>query len=1366
MNKEAVIINHVKSYIMGSEIICTIFGYVGSFLTDKTLNAILGKIMPSVEKRAFSKAVKRWSPSLYIRGYYKEHRIKCIEEFCEYVKSHQGTYNNDIDSLYRLFEEELDKTTEGRLFLQNLRLKKLNKDQYEVLMKTADILNDLKKHYDMLRGIEQVLNSHNKGIREFTDKEDYIQRYCTRRLNNDEYFKYLLEHKTIEKKKLIDFISERTECKGNKFILYSDAQTGKTTELKQLGWELQKEGQFIPIMFQVKGCYSIKQELPALSPDIEEGLVGIIDALDEKFEGDARFSLYNEIETYAAEHPHLKMILTCRENFSSEFSFEEFTALTLSDLSWEETENFLKERGIEHIVADIENHRLYEFARTPFYLIALSNYYKEKHELPENKGELYNYFIDQRLKQEDALGLKENSEMSTTGKSLLQKMAVAMQLRGYNQISKDELLYLFDKHYLDYSRVLRSGLIEIGEEGKYEFTHNSFKEYFVAQYLLTLGNLEEIQRLCCYERTKIVRTGWNNTIALLLSQLPKESELCRKIVAWIVDDNKELVLYIDRKVLDNNDRIRIFIEILEWHKERNLRIADLGTSKYEDLMNFGRSSESIEYLMTELKNCMEINGHTVNILFLLQYVRYEDISEEEATELKKLLLDKFDQFKDDDEHVFVFFEVFTNPWLSKESTTDEIYKILQSSDNPNIVNHFVDFVTETKCAEKYVDVIIDKGKYIKSYNKDGYTRVLRKNNLYGAYFALNSWDSIQKVLRQLTDEFVQDLVAYTDEDDFDETLGKLLEKVSKMTDEHPEAPDFVYEMLLEMAEGRISKRNKKKDIFLTFFDKVGLSQHYFDKSVNSIMDYCTSDKRNNNYDCQIFDAMCYCAGLFLNEERLDAFADTIDYKNPDGNCLLVNLSLYASEDMQKEIDIIRKNRYPKFWRDKNTLNQWQIEAQRDYDELMDYDRFKGKVLKIIEEKAPKNKAELNELRHVKIKMSDEDNLKISRYIYDVFQNHEKESDSYDLLGIKNWIEDYAVYQRMVVYYTEDIIYKDNNSIVINDNQRKLYRVSVVNWLKELSKEPYRRDCSETHPAISALLHHDVEIENDLLMSLLPYSSCKIHIPEGGFNSKEYCLFDYIEEHCTNKVALLQALRKCMDEQIVYGSQNWEKWCVYLVKNEIVAEYKRCIDKMLSLPYSHSSITIVMELLKNEETRVMILKDEVLDRCNVDMRFYIFGQLAKDKAMYDFVKSRVEKEFDCLDESQKRTSVRLLLMTGSMKGLKYAEMNPSIINIGLNIRGYDMESLPTLISLYSKAIDIQHHSEYGCVLHAIEEIAVNTNEGWNKVNDLFCELIMQDKKKFINLNWYLREWGVKRMEKAYPVMSLDNVKNKLKTSVNI
>jgi 3-methyladenine DNA glycosylase AlkD len=48
-----------------------------------------------------------------------------------------------------------------------------------------------------------------------------------------------------------------------------------------------------------------------------------------------------------------------------------------------------------------------------------------------------------------------------------------------------------------------------------------------------------------------------------------------------------------------------------------------------------------------------------------------------------------------------------------------------------------------------------------------------------------------------------------------------------------------------------------------------------------------------------------------------------------------------------------------------------------------------------------------------------------------------------------------------------------------------------------------------------------------------------------------------------------------------------------------------------------------------------------------------------------------------------------------------------------------------------------------------------------VQELFSELIQSDEHKFIHLNWYLREWSVRRMEKASPVMTIDEVKRLLK-----
>lgn len=1352
----------IKGWIAGLDLWDKTVGGVVSFVTGGVLKRLLDKFRPSEEDRAFKKAVKRWNSSSYIRGYYKQNKLKTIREFCDYVVGHHGAYDDDIDRLYRLFEEELSKSNEGKLFLQNLRLKALNKDVYGSLMGINNLLNEQKALHQMLEDINRELCSHNRGIREFSVVDGYIQRYCSLRLKSQDYFTYIIEHKGVKRHKLADIVTGKTECKGNKFVLYSDAQTGKTTELLRLGWELQEEKKLIPIMFKIRGSLNIKHELPALRAEIEKGLVVIIDALDEKFEGDARFAVYREIENYAEEHPHLRIVMTCRANFSGEFKFENFTELNLTDLSWQDSMDYLRRVSLENIIPEIEKRKLYEFVRTPFYLMALVDYYKEKHVLPENKGVLYDFFIDRRLAQEERLSLKEDAEMLRKGKKLLQKMAVAIQLMGLNHIGKDNLLDLLGSKYDDYNRILRSGLIEVEKDG-YGFTHNAFKEYFVSRYLLTIGNLEAIQKLCCYKGTKIIRTGWNNTIALLLAQLPKESMLSKQILEWIVKDNKDLVLCIDRKLLDEKKRTSIFKDILEWHKSKNLRFADYGTSLYEDLMEFGRSAESITYLMVELENIGEIDCHAVNVLFLLRHVRQEDINAEKTIALEELLLKKFEEFKNDDEHIYIFFEVLRNKWLQTEEIADAVYHILKDSEHPNIVNHFVDYVTETGLAEKYADVIIEKGKYIKSYGRDGYTRVLRKDNLYDAYLAMTSWMSIKKALIQLKTEYLEHLVSSMDEEKHEEVMGKLFEKVAGMSEAQPEASDFIYEMLLEMAEDRSTMRKMGKDIFKDYFDNVDLSQHYFEESVKTLKGYFLDNtiEAKTYDDHRRIESNAYCAALLLDESRLEQILSLLDFSNPNGDCLLTCLSQFATEEMHNEINVIKKNRYPQYWRDPDAPQRWELEAQREYDELMDYERFKGKALQILAEKAPNNRDEMRALRHAKIKFTDKEEESISRYVCSLFyEYYDSESDSYDLQGIKEFVENYACYQRLVVLKTEEFLYGNYERIKLSAEQRKLFKNCVVHCLQELATEPYYKGYAYKHPAVTVLLHHDVEVDDSLLLQLLPYSSCDIYIREEGYNGRNYSLFAYISERCGKRPEFLTALRGYMDSPVEYVDSNWKIWCVYLVKERISSEYQRAINQMLSLPCEDPSLSIAVALLENDETRPMVLTGDVLGRCDEEKRLFIYEQLSSDASMDSFVKEGIERDFEKLNDGNKQRAVRIMLMKGSVMGLKYAEKDPSVIDIRSNVRNYNVDSLPLLMSVYSKAIEKLHRSDYSGILKAVEYIAEATDEGWEKVNQLFDNLILQDQKKFQHLNWYLRDWSVKRMEKASPVMSLEKVKELL------
>ncbi len=579
-----------------------------------------------------------------------------------------------------------------------------------------------------------------------------------------------------------------------------------------------------------------------------------------------------------------------------------------------------------------------------------------------------------------------------------------------------------------------------------------------------------------------------------------------------------------------------------------------------------------------------------------------------------------------------------------------------------------------------------------------------------------------------------------------------------MTLEHPDAPDFVYEMVLEMAEDRSTARRMGKDVFMSYFESVGMSQKYFDESVKSVKNYLHDTKEWNYQEQQKMEGKVYCAALLLDKNRLEQVADSFEKSDDNGNRLLLWLSQYASEGMLKEINIIRKNHYPQYWRDDDAQVKWQKLAQREYDELMDYGRFKGKVLKIIEEKAPQNKADIKALRHTKMTFTNEEEERMSRYVSSIFYEfYNERDDSFDLDGVRSFIEKHERYQKIIVKFTEEFLYDNNDRITISVRQKEIFKEAVVAWLRELADEPYCIGFSYKHPAISVLLHHDVNVDEELLLRLLPYSSCDIYIRGEGYSGKNYSLFDYISERCGGWPGFLIALRKCMDSSVEYAEKNWKEWCVYLVKNSVSSEYQRAINKMLELECADPALSIAIALLENDETRPMVLKNEVLEKCNNEKRLFIFEQLSSDQTMDNFVKERIEQMFDGMGDGDKRRAVRLLLLKGSVKGLEYANENISVIDMRTDIRGYGIESLPLLLSVYSKSLDQKFRSDYAGVLRAVESIAESSDEGWTEVNERFEKLMSQDEKKFRHLNWYLRDWSVKRMEKASPVMSLDEVK---------
>ena len=1325
-----------------------------SLALDKSFTLLYNKLKQNEVDKAYKRAVKKWNTSPYVRKNYLDRKFETLQEFADYVIN--GQNDGSVNGLFQLFEEELRKEQETYLLLLELRTLATSNGIDKMICGLQDISVKQAAHTQLLQEIRESLSELNCGVRIFEAPQDYIQRKCALRIGENDFISYYLNPQKYQAYPLVDFVLGNTENTGNRFVLYSDAQSGKTTELRKLGWDLQEEGTFVPILFEVKGHPQLMNDLPAFSEKQEKAVVLIIDALDERFDGDKRYELYNEIKVYAKEHPYLRIVLSCRSNFKGEASLENFVLLSLNDLSYDDACGYIRSKKCDKLVAEIEKSKLYEFIRIPFYLISLVDYYKEKHTIPSNKGDLYDFFIEKRLKDEENKHIRKTSQMLRKGKIALQRMAIAIQLMNVNDMSEDDILDLENGDEEQLDRVLHSGLLEETEKQKYGFIHNAFKEYLVSRYLFQINDIKMIQEISCYKGTKTIRPTWYNTIALLLSQLPKSNILTQQVLNWIVNDNKLMVLYVDAKMFELDLRTSLFKEIVEECKVKNLRLDDTSASQYEALMAFGFSKESVSYLIAKLNEVSEMDNHLVNLLSLIRYLPFTLLDNQEAIRIKELLLKIFATYIQEPENAYVLFSVFENSDLLGKDIIDSIYEIIKDADHPNVVNYFVDYVVKAGCVEQYIDVILQKGRFICDYRNNGYTRHVSRGTLYEAYSSVRSWNGIKKVLWQLTQEF-KDFHYHVESDrkEFHRVLSDLLRQAIGFCKNNTENADFVYSCLLKMGEDWHDLKTEITEPYLEFFKTIDKEQYYFEKSLAKLRKQL-ADWEHHNYERQM--SASYCTAIFMTEERLEQICSEIGENTAEGNSMLMWIANFSSPNIALQIEVVRRNRFSSFWKEQKMVSDYDLQRQHDYDELMDYDAFRKSVLRIIDEKAPQNRQELNALRRVKVHFADAEEEVINHYVFTLFYEFRAEDDTYDLSAIRDFVCDYKEYHKFIVSTTIPLFYSENSCVVLSREQKAKLSIAAKEWLSELAESSYWPDYQYTCPPISVLLHGDVEIDDNLLLKLLPYSSCSIHQVDEMNVSHNYTLFDYCRDRKNlGQKEICNKISECASHKDLCHEQNLKLWGTYLVENNISKEYKTVINWMQNMPDSDPAYRLIMTLLENTVTKRLLTQDEELANCSENKRVFIYQKLASDVANNDFVVSHIEKEFEKYNDFNKKNALSILLIKGNMFGVKYMASHIGMVDFRTSAHYTNIEALPYLMDAYSKVIDKKFRVDYAFIMNAIEGMALNSTENWHIIKGEFEKWIMSDRKKYVHLYFYLNKWEREIMEKNTPEIKIEDVK---------
>jgi len=235
-----------------------------------------------------------------------------------------------------------------------------------------------------------------------------------------------------------------------------------------------------------------------------------IDALDEVAVSDL-YELLEKIEEFIENNKEIKIFLSCRTHHLKKVSYNleslDFKFITLKRFNGNQIEQFLKYNVNKKINIDTLYNKskisnLFDFISIPRYLYYFSELLKEgtvEEVISLSRSKMFENFIYRKLDKE----LQKTTPQSQIDllKRVLEKLAFIMKIDGVSEITKDELLTVFDKMDSNFSQIsFRDDLIQKlydrslikDNVDRIEFENQEFLDYLSAKELARFEKVEQV----------------------------------------------------------------------------------------------------------------------------------------------------------------------------------------------------------------------------------------------------------------------------------------------------------------------------------------------------------------------------------------------------------------------------------------------------------------------------------------------------------------------------------------------------------------------------------------------------------------------------------------------------------------------------------------------------------------------------------------------------------------------------------------------------------------------------------------------------------------------------------------------------------
>ena len=592
------------------------------------------------------------------------------------------------------------------------------------------------------------------------------------------------------------------------------------------------------------------------------------------------------------------------------------------------------------------------------------------------------------------------------------------------------------------------------------------------------------------------------------------------ILKWLKEASLDLVIYIDRDMLDDETRNEVFKGLLLEYKSLGIRISNIMSHDYEDMWRFAYSTDTARFVVDELNETEIGTTYYSDLMCLCYFLNWDDLKSDSADLTEKLfnVLEKktAESLKKEDKYHDLSFIYFENPFFTQQTYLERLFAVVKDSNHYDAIKSMTRLIGEADKADDYIDYILDKEGHVHNQHEGNTTHVVTRTTIYTTLAKVRSLQSIEKIL---THTFYHTHYEYHDEQ---EEYFNMIKVVFRRTSEfikqgHTELIGFVedyYKKAFKDYYHHFDNNKQTQELLLVLRDcylNAGLRERgrktFYDRQAELFAPKEEPAKWEDIRQAYIM------AALWMTVEDVKD-----DFKKfaTDNNTERAKASWYHEipyVEVAECAEILYKEKFPQ----PEIMAKGRARRQQAFKDFAEYLVFKQIVLEMVT--GLDNHSSRKE--HYK-KMRDQDEG-YNQYAFSFLLLFADDNDHYNIGEIVKSIKNRDIYESFFMKEVSTMMDRPDMDLPVTEEIKS----RVVEWAKA---SVLKLSDGETiffwREALGLMLRGEFEIPTEQLLSLLSYGSYKISKKNfDEYYSREYSLFKYITERVDSMTLVPKVIEK-------------------------------------------------------------------------------------------------------------------------------------------------------------------------------------------------------------------------------------------------